>query len=395
MEFRFLNTWEPVVPLYRRLFPALAARDHTVEAWLARTPYRSGELAYPNEPGIRYQELPTGARAMPAGLRKRLVHAGWGTSVALHSLFGKGTDLNVFLTQPPLFQSWGRVLAALRGQPYALIVMDLYPWVAIEAGVLPRTGWATRRLINLARGALLGARRVFAIGRCMEARLLEIGVAPERIVLVHNWVDHEVIQPLPRDENPLRERLGLGDRFVLMYSGNLGVSHVFDELIEVLKRFRDRDDVAFVVAGQGSRRQQLEQAAEANGLHNLHLLDYQPADQLGASLSLGDAHFVCVREGFDGLVVPSKAYGVFAAGRPMIYLGDPAGEISRLVTEHDLGISIVPGDADALADAIETLRADPARGVAQGQRARVLIEGELNRSEMIRRYFEALEVAAR
>lgn len=368
MRFRFFNTFEPVVPLFRRLLPHLERSGHQAEAWIADREYRAGRSGH----GFAVRTLPTWAPRSGGRLRKPFVHLTYALGAAVRSLFGPGVDCNVFLTQPPLFGVWARILRTLRRQPYCLVVMDLYPWVAIEAGLLRRGAVATRLAQRLAAVTLRGADRVIVIGRCMAQRVTDLGVAADRIHLIHNWADTDSVRPVAVAER-LDERFR--DRFVVLYSGNLGTSHDFHDLLAVADHFREDDGFLFVIVGDGARRREVEDDIRRRELSNVLLLPFQPEARLGETLAAGDVHFVSLRRGFEGLVVPSKAYGSLAASRPIVYQGSREGEIARMIEEEGVGIVVAPGDVDDLAAALQLARDGDDWRRAAGERARGLAEG--------------------
>jgi len=365
-----------------------------VEVVLSRLPYRQDRQPW-DEPAVRIRQLPT---ALPGRWPRRIsrlwTHGAYATLSALGSMAGGRADLNVFLTQPPLFNSWGRVLGTLRRQPYCCILMDLYPWVLIEAGLLADGGLPAAALQRLATGTLRGARAVVVIGRCMAERVAALGVAAERIHLARNWADPQVVRPLARADNALRHELGLADRFVVMYSGNLGVSHYFDDLMAVAERLREHPEIVFLIAGEGARRAAVEGAVAQRRLGNVVLTGYQNYARLGESLSVGDVHFVSLRQGFEGLVVPSKAYGVLAAGRPIVYQGARQGEIARMIEEEKIGHVVEQGNADALHDALLNGWRDEGWRRQAGERARALAEGRYGMQEALDGWLAALAAAA-
>ena len=284
------------------------------------------------------------------------------------SLFGPPPDVNFFLTQPPLFFLWGTVLRVLRSQPYIVTLMDLYPEVLTASGMIrPRTphawfaGW-------IARVGYRHAAAVVVIGRCIAERVTRYGVQPGRIHLAPNWSNADV-RPVDRMENPLRQELGIGNRFVVMYSGNMGLAHCFADIVEVARRLRDDDRIRFVFAGGGRRWSELARAREEGRLQNVILLPYQPVDRLSYSLALGDVHFVSLRAGFEGFVVPSKAYSVLEAGRGLIYQGVESGEIARLIRENDIGAVVPSDDAEALEREVLNALENRERVASWGDRA--------------------------
>jgi colanic acid biosynthesis glycosyl transferase WcaI len=156
------------------------------------------------------------------------------------------------------------------------------------------------------------------------------------------------------------------------YSGNLGRAHEFETLLGAARLLRADPDIAFLITGGGARAQALRQAVQTEGLVNLVFQDYQPPELLGDSLAASDVHLVSLLPAMEGLIVPSKIYGILAAGRPAVFVGDPNGDLARLIREHQCGISVQVGQSAQLATQLRELRGDPARLEAMGNRARDL-----------------------
>lgn len=357
MRIRFFNTYEPVSPFYRDLIPYLAERGYEIEILVSSVEYRAGRtplertLDFDN---VRIRRIPTGISKLDAGWKKVWVVLTYMIGSAVSTLFGRSTDLNFFMTQPPFFQIWGRVLRLLRWQPYHCLVMDLYPDVAINNGAIRKGSLVAGLLTWLSRNALRNANRVVVIGRCMQDVLEQEGVEPNRIRMIPNWANENEVRRLPIKDNKLRKELAMDDKFICLYSGNIGVSHMFEDILHVARELEleGENEIQFVFIGDGSRRSQIESFREQEKLSNISMLQYQPTERLSESLGLGDVHFVCLRSDFVGKVVPSKAYGAMAAGKPIIYQGDDSGEIARMILEANSGHVVPDGDAEMLKQAI-------------------------------------------
>jgi colanic acid biosynthesis glycosyl transferase WcaI len=390
LKIRFFNTYEPVSPFYRDLLPSLVAQGFGVELIISRAEYRPGRVRLDALPGFaRVKIHRTPALPLTAGRMAKLLNMAGYLLGAAGTLFRPHVDLNLFLTQPPLFAAWGRLLKRVRGQPYACLVMDLYPDVAVQDGFLKSIGWITKGLRRIAIENFYQAQFIIVIGRCMVDRLTEMGMPGEKIHFIPNWGEALPAQTT-RFGNSYRRELGLQGKFVVFYSGNMGVSHDFDAIIAAACRLRDNRYIRFVFAGDGIRRKELETAKALHNLDNVLLLPYQPALRLVDSLRLGDIHFVSLRSGFEGLVVPSKAYGSLSAGRPILYQGDSQGEIARMVAENDIGAVIAPGDVRGLVEAILSYYEDPVMAQQQGQHARRLSETIYSTQAALQRYGELL-----
>jgi glycosyltransferase involved in cell wall biosynthesis len=178
----------------------------------------------------------------------------------------------------------------------------------------------------------------------------------------------------------LRREWGLENKFVVGYSGNLGRAHEFYTILGAAEALRDRDDdVVFLFIGGGAQRAALEQWIDAHGLTNVLFRPYQPKEKLGLSLGVPDAHLVCLKPGLEGLIVPSKFYGIAAAGRPTLFVGDPDGEIPRVLNAVHCGYAVSAGDSEGLVRHIEALKSDPDVCRTMGQRARAEFERRFSR----------------
>ena len=383
---RFLNTFEPVTTMYRDLLPFFAGQGCRVEVVLNRAQYRAGRDPTWIVPGVQVRWMPHFGLQPQTRFAKSLLMLAYMVFGALHTLLGPRVDKNVFLTQPPLFGLWGYVHQRLRGQGYYQVLMDIYPDLAIEARVLKRDSAAARILNHLSRFALRNADGVIVIGRCMEERVVEMGVDPARIAFIPNWTDEGAIVPIVPEKNPFRREQGWQEKLIVLYSGNIGTSHYFDDILEVSLRMREMANVVFAFIGTGQRLGEIEAYKRRHGLKNIVLLPFQRQEVLAHSLSAGDVHFVSLRSGFEGLVVPSKAYGVLAAGRPILYQGPSRSEIARLIAENDIGCVVPLGDSEALHQALLAYIRDPALRKRQGERARRLAETHYSREAARSRY---------
>lgn len=393
-DIRFFNTYEPVSPFYRDLIPFLSARGLDVEVVVSSREYRAGRKPLEESLGsdrVGVRRIRAGRGVVRGRSQKLWAMLTYVIGAAGFSLLGPRARLNFFLTQPPLFSLWGLVLRWLRRQPYCCLVMDVYPDVAVRDGLLQAGGLGPRFLTYVSRSVLRRADAVIVIGRCMRERMEQDGIPSERLHLVPNWVNDAEVQPVEHEQNALRKELGLEGKFVILYSGNMGVSHFLDDILETARRLRELRDLVFLFIGDGPRRREVLAWQERFDLKNILLLPFQPTERLAESLSLGDVHFLSLRAGFEGLVVPSKAYGALGAGRPILYQGESTGEIGRMVEEERIG-SVVPLDNPApLVAAVKRYYDDRSLTADQGCRALALNRRKYGREHALAAYAQILE----
>lgn len=260
-------------------------------------------------------------------------------------------DVVVAKTDPPMMSVLASWVVMLRRGVLVNWVQDVFPEVATALDVCGLR-YAAPMLKRLRNQSLRASRLNVVLGDVMAERLRDEGIPADQIAIIENWADGEVIRPVRRQDNPLLHEWGLDDKFVLGYSGNMGRVHEFKTMIDAAERLRGVDDIAFVFIGDGVARRWIESEAAGRGLTNVQVYPYQSADRLQWSLSVPDVHFVSLRPALEGLIVPSKFYGIAAAGRPIIHIGDPDGQIARILDRERCGWSVGIGDVDALAACI-------------------------------------------
>ena len=235
MRIRFFNTFEPVTTFYRDLIPALAAQGIESDLVISSMEYRPGREPLESNldhPLIHIHRVKAGQGLAASRAQKVWAMVRYAMGALIYSLFGRPVDLNFFMTQPPLFTLWGYLLCLLRRQPYICLVMDLYPDGAIKDGLLPENSLIARLLTTLSRFALKNADGVVVIGRCTRDLLQRDGIPEAKLWVIPNWANDSEIQPVSSDDNHLLKGWGLAGRFVVLYSGNMGVSHFFDDILE-------------------------------------------------------------------------------------------------------------------------------------------------------------------
>ncbi len=296
----------------------------------------------------------------------------WSAFFALLILARAG-DVIVAKTDPPLISVVAWFAARLRGARLVNWLQDLFPEVAEELGVLRGTLWVSP-LVRLRDRSLRAAQTNVVLGERMRQRLIAHGIAPDSLRVIPNWADGGQIHPVTPEENALRESWGVAGKFVVGYSGNLGRAHEFDTMLGAMKRFRGDDRVVFVLIGGGVGMAALARAVAAAGLPNVRFFPYQPRERLSESLSVADVHLISLRPQLEGLIVPSKIYGILAAGRPTVFIGDADGEVARLIAECRVGFTVPVGGVERLAECLRWLKDDPSLAEKMGRRARVCFE---------------------
>jgi colanic acid biosynthesis glycosyl transferase WcaI len=261
------------------------------------------------------------------------------------------SDVLVTMTDPPLLLLFGPIIAFFKGSRLIHWAQDIYPEVAEELGVLRNHGCIANICRALSTAALRKQSRIVAVGRCMKERLLARGLPERAIEVISNWAPNSISSEDANGVAQFRRLHDLENKFVVMYSGNLGLAHSFHEILEAARALQPkRADIVFLMVGDGPRLAQLKTKAAELSLSNVRFLPSQPFETLSAVLKAADVHLVTMVPETCGLVVPSKLYGIFAAGRPCLFVGPQQSEAALLIREYECG-SVVSCGAE-LASAI-------------------------------------------
>lgn len=283
-------------------------------------------------------------------------------------------------TDPPILGALVAGIAALRGAPLVNWLQDLFPEVSTALGT-PRLPSGVAAMLRALRNvALRAAAANVVIGERMGELVRGQGVRNETIHFIPNWAHENQLRPIAASESGARRAFGYTSEFVVGYSGNLGRAHDFLTFLEAIESLRQRPGIQFLFIGGGHGYELLRSRAATAGLTNIRFLPYGPLADLGDAMAAADLHLVSLQPKLEGLIVPSKFYGIAAAGRPVAFVGDVDGEIARLIEQGKCGFSVPQGRGDLLAAGITRLAGDPSIGLAQGQRARALLDSRFSRS---------------
>lgn len=300
-------------------------------------------------------------------------------------------DIVVSLTDPPIIALPAIATARMTGARFVFLCQDVFPEVArlLEE-------FQSRRvealLTRIGRYTVRRAHRIIALGDTMTRRLVETkGADRAKIRIVHNWADAESVKPGPKD-NPFARAHELVDKFVVMHSGNVGMSQDVDGLLDVAEELRDLPDLVMAIVGEGSRKAFLQAEAERRALSNVRFFPYTPKAHLGDSFATADVFIVSLKRGLAGYIVPSKVYGILVSGRPFIAAVEQDCEAAHIAREHDCGVIVEPGDRHEMANAIRRLHRDRAtrERLSRNSRAAGLI---YDRARAVEAYRDVLEEA--
>lgn len=317
-----------------------------------------------------------------AGLKPAETHAGvlvhrvWTSRFGRHSLPGRLIDYVTFYlcaasclwtlarkgdivvakTDPPLIGVVAYAVARFRGALLINWLQDLYPEIAVALGVKGIRGPLEAVFKCLRNASLRGARLNVAVDEEMAKRIIWQGVPENKVLVIPNWADGAVVRPMPREENHLRKEWGMNGKFIVGYTGNFGRVYDFDTVLDAAARLKGYADIVFLFVGEGPQKSSVQTKCRRLGLEGAIFKPMQPQARLGEVVGVPDVHLISLRAAANGCVMPSKLYAAMAAGRPVVFCGQPSGSADQIITEGDFGFSVTTGDGGAVADRILKLK---------------------------------------
>jgi len=364
----------------------LRDRGHEVEVICGRACYRPGrvcELAGVAVHRVWSARGGAGLAGKAAGYLTFFVAA----AARLASL--PPADAVVVLSTPPMIGLLGLAARRWGHGRFIFWVQDIYPEIAESLGVL------RGRPLNLIFQSMMadvyaGSDRIIVLGADMKQKLSDLYGAAGRVEVVHHWP----LAGWEGDREAERRRLGWSREFVLLYSGNLGRAHEAATFLSAFEIFsKTNPDARLVVAGEGHGRPEVGAFIRAHPDLKIEMAGPRPREELAGFLAAADIHLASQRPQADGLVVPSKLYGILESGRPLTFVGSPRGEVAALIAQHGFGVRVEPGDAEALAAAWTLLRRDASKSAGMGKAAHGLARGLFSRNSGLSKLAALVEEA--
>src|SRR5246127_4588084 len=345
------------------------ARENAVTILCGRPSYdpterRAWRLFQTEESG-NVRIVRVGCTAFPRfNMKKRLLNYLSYTAMMIPRALFAPCDAVLAMTDPPFEGIAGALVALLKRKPYYYNIRDMYPDMAV-GGSIVAPGLLARIWETLHRWSLRHATKVIVLGEDMRNRILGKGVRPDQIEIVRDGTEIVPANAQPAQQTPHAQlddeviRAIRGNfAFVLLHAGNIGFYGAWKTLLTAARRLAG-DGIGLVFVGEGAQRAQLESAAQ--GAANIRFLPFFPGSKIPSVLASGDVHLITVKRGLEGVVVPSKMYGILAAGQPIVAVAPRETDAVALGEKLGFSVSADPDDPDQVARVIRELAADPAR----------------------------------
>ena len=315
---------------------------------------------------------------------RRVLHeASFIASSCLRMLAGQRPDLLLTVSPPLGLAATSVLLSRLWKIPYVFHVTDLQPDTALDLGMLP-SGRLIEGLYAVERLGYRHAALISTLTETMRRRIVSKGIPLEKVTLFSDWADPSLFAvPLTGGGETFRRAFGLGDRFLVVHAGNMGVKQGLEVVLDAAERSQDRPEITYLLVGDGAMRPTLEAKAKALGLSNIRFLPLQPREVFLDMLAAADVCLVTQQRTVADIVFPSKVLTLMAAGRPVIASLSPSSQVATVVTEAGAGVVVQPEDPQGLLEAILALCSDSGGCRAMGERGRAYASEHWDRERIL------------
>ena len=304
-------------------------------------------------------------------------------------------DVLLLTTAPPFLPLLGYLAHLIFKLPYLCLLYDLYPDVAVELQVVAERHWLVRLWDTINQEIWKNSSGIIVLSPSMEKRILaKCPEVADKIAVIHSWANPELIVPLPKQDNWFAHKHNLVDKFTVLYSGNMGRCHDMETILEAA-RLLHSDPIQFVFIGDGAKRKVCIEQVKALGLSNCLFLPYQDKKYLPYSLTACDLSLVSISPGMEGLVAPSKLYGILAAGRPVATICEEHSYLRQLIDDARCGATFRNDDAAGLAEFILNLAQDPDLAHQMGKAGRRYLKSNFTLEIIAKQYSQLVYQAMR
>lgn len=279
-------------------------------------------------------------------------------------------DKVLVVTAPPTMPVTTAFAALFRGASYTVLIQDSYPEILIATGKLGNNSLSVKVINFFNRWVYKYASKIIVMGRDMnelfERKTIGLDIP---IVTIPNWSDLETIHPTPRDDNPLLKELGISDKFVFLYAGNIGHPTDVETIIEAAAQLIDHKKIHFLFIGAGVKKRWVENQVRERSLENVTVLDYRPRSDQNIFLNACDIGLIALIKGMWGTAMPSRTYNIMAAGKPVLALTEKGSELAQVIDEERIGRYVEPGNVSELINTVLQIYEERACLPEMGKRA--------------------------
>ena len=309
-----------------------------------------------------------------------------------HGVTEKNVDCIYLASTPPIQGMLGAFIHKFNGVPFVYNLQDIFHDSLLNNGLEKKRGflWQIGRMIE--NFTYKHADKIIVISEDFKKNIMAKGVPEDKIEVIYNWVDHNAVVDIPREQNKLFDTYNLDrEKFYITYNGNIGLSQNMDMLLEVMKELKEsHPDIELVLVGDGAYKKQVENIVKRNSLTNVSMLPFQPYEDISHVFSLGDASLVISKPGTGAASVPSKTWSIMSASRPVLANFD-GNELKNIIENNECGIFTKAGDKEAFKKSLFNLYNNRELCKKYGENGRKFVMENLTREIGTQKYVDLIK----
>lgn len=383
-----------IAPLMTELAEGLVKRGHQVRV-ITGMPNYPERVIYPEyegkfyltetRNGVTIQRSYVWVRPLPGLIGRILLDGTFVVTSIFQALNGWQPDI-ILLTVPPLPVCLpAALMACFYRCPIVLNLQDILPDAAVHVGLL-KNKLLIKIFSILEKFAYCNATKISVIADGFVENLLTKGVPLEKLTLIPNWVDVDFIKPLPKENNYFRDTYNLKDKFVVLYSGNIGLTQGLETVIKAADKLKHIPNIVFVIVGEQKALNKLQQHCQNWDVENVLLVPFQPREKLPEMLAAADVGLVVQKSNVISFNMPSKIQVLLASGRAIIASVPGAGTAAKALQLSGGGIVIPPEEPEILAASILQLYNNPAQAELLGKKGREFATEQYEFQQVLNQY---------
>lgn len=305
---------------------------------------------------------------------------------------GRNADIILIASTPPTQGFMAAMVKKFTKVPIVYNLQDIFPDSLVGAGMAKKGGilWKIGRVVE--NITYRNADKIIVISDDFKKNIMAKGVPEDKIVVVYNWVDENAVVPVPKEDNPLYDELGIDrEKFSVVYAGNFGHAQNIDVTIAAAERLKDVDDIQFIMFGTGGLVEDFKKIAKEKGLNNMFFFPLQPVEKVSLVYSLGDLGIVACKKGLGKGAFPSKTWSIMSAGTPVIANYDEDTDLERLVKDNGLGVFSAADDSEQMAERILDMYNNRELCAEYGRNARRYILDNVSKEKSTQKYVDVIK----
>ncbi|HII4436638.1 glycosyltransferase family 4 protein [Clostridium perfringens] len=292
---------------------------------------------------------------------------------------------------PPTQGAMAAIIKKIKKIPFVYNLQDIFPDSMITMGMITKKSAIYKFGRIIENFTYKNADKIIVISNDMKENLIKKGVLDDKISVISNWIETDIVKPIKKSENYMYDKFNLNPNdFHVVYAGNLGHAQNIEVIINAAKFLEGYKKIKFVIFGKGNQEEKYKNMASKLKCENIVFLPIQPYDKVSYVYSLADASIVSCKKGFGGSAMPSKTWSIMATGTPVLASFDEGTDMEKIISLNNLGLFSNADDVNKLVNNIKYLYFNKKETKKMGENARVYVEKNVSRQVCIFHYLNII-----